>query len=325
MVWRIAFILLLFLAPGVLLAQELFPQMEPASTLPKGALGVRAVDQSYNEINRIRSLYALRVMYGLMPKLTIELTGDVSNHHNKQLPPGFPEHNTPQIGVHHPYLFNGLDFYAKYRFLTIDGENSHFRGAIYGEYSYLDVAHDEAEPTLLDDTRGLGGGLIFTYLKKRFAASFTGGFIKPSDYNGGVSDAISSLPSVPTKVVYGNAAVYDLSFGYLLFPKEYKNYNQTNWNIYVEFLGKSYGQAQVYFANLGYNGPMYEVAVTGTPVLHAGNYVEVFPGLQCIIRSNLRIDASVGFPMINKSYVHFYPVYTLGIQRYFYFNKKRRA
>jgi hypothetical protein len=314
-------LIVFFLLPFTLGAQELFQQTEPASNIPKGALGVKAFSQSYNEINRIRNMFAVKVMYGITPRLTVMVTGDVSNHHNKELPPGFPEHNTPQIGVHHPYLFNGVDVYAKYRFITIDGQNSHFRAAIYGEYAYLSVAHDEAEPTLLDDTRGFGGGLITTYLKKHFAVSFTGGFIKPSDYYGAVADDVSSLPSVPAKVVYGNAAVYDLSFGYLLFPKEYKSYNQTNWSVYLEFLGKDYGGAQVYFWNLN-NGPMYQVGVQGTHVLHAWNYVEAYPGLQCVIKSNLRIDVSLGFPVIDKSYVHFYPLYNFGIQRYFYFKKK---
>src|ERR1700744_52505 len=122
------------LLPFMLPAQELFQQTEPASTIPKGTWGIRASDQSYNEINRIRNIYTVKAMYGLTPKLTVMVSADVSNHHNKDLPPGFPEHNTPQIGVHHPYLFNGVDMYAKYRFLTIDGQNSHLRAAVYGEY-----------------------------------------------------------------------------------------------------------------------------------------------------------------------------------------------
>src|SRR5579871_854359 len=112
-------------------AQELFPIAEPASNVPKGALGIRLYGETYNEVDRIRNLFALRIMYGLTPRLTLYATPNVSNHHNKDLPPEFPVHNTPQIGVTHPYLFNGVDFYAKYRFFSHDGQNSHFRTAIY--------------------------------------------------------------------------------------------------------------------------------------------------------------------------------------------------
>ncbi|HXS36988.1 MAG TPA: hypothetical protein VN721_09820 [Flavipsychrobacter sp.] len=304
-------------------SQELFPLMEPASTMPKHTLGIRLMNESYEEVgNQFRTQFALRAMYGITPRLSVYFTGDASNHHNRTLPPDFPTHNTPQVGVHHPFLFNGYNIYAKYRFLSIDGENSHFRAALYGEWSNLNVAHDEAEPTLLDDTKGYGGGLITTYLKKRFAISFTGGFIIPSEYNGGVTDP-AGLPEIPAKVDYGNAINYDLSIGYLLFPRKYKNYTQTNWNLYLEFLGKSYDAAKVYFSNYMYSIPFYAVPIALVPVLQAGNYIEVHPGLQCIINSNFRADLSVGFPLLNKSFVHYYPVYTIGIQRYFYFNKKK--
>ena len=43
--------------------------------------------------------------------------------------------------------------------------------AAYAEWSNTNVTHDEAEPTLLGDTRGYGGGLITTYLKNHFAAT----------------------------------------------------------------------------------------------------------------------------------------------------------
>jgi len=293
--------------------------------VPKGTLGVRYFSETYNELDRIRNLFALRVMYGVLPRLTVEATPTLSNHHNKTLPIEFPTHNTPQIGVNHPYLFNGVDFYAKYRFLSIDGQNSHFRAALYGEYSILKVAHDEAEPTLLDDNSGWGAGLITTYLKDHFAVSFTGGIIDPFKYKGEIPDQIPSLPGVSATVIYGKAYNYSLSFGYLLFPKTYSNYNQTNWNIYLEFLGKDYAAMQLNVSNIYGKGPQYSAPIpAGNKALLANEYVEVYPGLQCILRSQLRIEFSLGFPMISRSYVHFYPVYNIGIQRYFNFSTKKK-
>jgi hypothetical protein len=227
--------------------------------------------------------------------------------------------------VDHPYRFNGVDFYAKYRFFTRDGENSHFRAALYGEYSVLKVAHDEAEPTLLDDNSGLGGGLIATYLKNHFAVSFTGGYIHPFVYKGVVPDVLPGLPGVPATVTYDDGYNYSLSLGYLISPETYTNYRQTNWSIYLEFLGKDYGTAQIQVGNVYYNLPQYSISTAGNRALQSGNYLEVYPGVQAIIRSSLRVEFSLGYPVINKSYVHFYPVYNVGIQQYFYFHKKKKV
>ncbi len=319
---KLLFYIALVLLALPLHAQELFPVADPASNVPKGAIGIRAFAETYNEVDRIRNLFALRVMYGLTPKLTIQATPNVSNHHNKDLPPEFPVHNTPQIGVTHPYLFNGVDFYAKYRFFTSDGQNSHFRAAVYGEYSLLKVAHDEAEPTLLDDNSGVGGGLIATYLHHRFAVSLTGGIIVPFKYQGNVPDEIPGLPGVPATITYANGYNYSLSFGYLLAPHTYTSYDQVNWNIYLEFIGKDYGAMQMQVGNVYYNSPQYGISTLGNKVLQGSQYLEVYPGVQAIIHSDIRVDFSVGFPVVNRSYVHYYPVYTLGVQRYFYFHKK---
>jgi hypothetical protein len=315
----------LVVLPALAGAQELFPVAEPASNVPKGVLGLRLYDETFNEVDRIRNLFALRIMYGVTPKLTVYAIPNASNHHNAQLPPEFPVHNTPQIGVTHPYRFNGVDFYAKYRFLSLDGQNSHFRAALYGEYSILKVAHDEAEPTLLDDNSGVGGGLITTYLKNHFAVSFTGGYIHPWKYKGDVPDPIPGLPGVPATVTYADGYNYSLSFGYLLFPHTYTGYNQTNWNVYLEFVGKDYGAMQMQVGNVYYNLPQYAISTAGNKALAANQYLEVYPGVQTIIRSDIRVDFSVGFPVVSRSWVHYYPVYNLAVQRYFYFHKKKQT
>jgi len=316
-------LLLLFLAPAIQ-AQELFPMAEAASSVPKGSLGIRFFSEFYNEVDRMRFLYGLKCLYGLTPRLTLEATPTVSNHHNKQLPPEFPVHNTPQIGVDHPYLFNGVDFFAKYRFVSIDGANSHFRVAMYGEYSLLDVAHDEAEPTLADDNSGIGAGLIATLLRNHFAVSATGGFIHPFRYRGDVPDEIAGLPGLPATITYGNGYNYSLSVGYLLLPGSYHNYRQTNWNIYLEFAGKRYDAMQMQVGYVYYNLPQYAISTAGNKALQAGSYLETYPGLQAIIRSDIRIEGSAGFPLVGRSWVHYYPVFQIAAQKYFTFRKKRK-
>lgn len=296
---------------------------EPASNVPRGVWGVRFFDESYNEVGYRRDLAGLKVMYGLTPRLTLIATGTVSNHHNKTLPPEFPDHNTPQIGVHHPYRFNGIDLYAKYRFLSMDGEHSHFRVALYGECSELKVAHDEAEPTLLDDNSGVGGGLIATLLYHHFAASFTGGFIHPFIYKGTVPDELAGLPGLPATITYGNGYNGSFSLGYLLHPAEYTSYRQMNWNIYCEFLGKQYDAMMMQVGNVYYNIPQYTLYTRSNKALQAAKYLEVYPGVQAIVRSNTRLDLSVGLPVVGRSYVHYYPVFALAAQRYIYGKRHR--
>ncbi|HWY13435.1 MAG TPA: hypothetical protein VN026_19055 [Bacteroidia bacterium] len=321
---RCACLIISFLYLRNLSGQELFPLNEPASNVPKNAIGLRLFNQSYGEGKTIRGLDALRVMYGVLPRLTIMATASMSNHHGSDFPANLATHthNGTQtvystggyvVGIPYPYRFNGISFYAKYRFVSVDGQNKHFRMAAYGGYSYLNVAHDEAEPNLLDDTKGYGGGLITTYLKNKFAVSLTSGVIIPQNHKGSIPDPAGTGP-VPTEVKYGRAVEYNLSFGYLVFPRKYENYNQTNWSLYLEFMGKTYEKAKI--TQFGFK----DIPVS-TPLLQQGNYIDVCPGIQAIIRSNLRIDLSVKFPMINKSYAHFYPVYSIAIQRYFFTKK----
>jgi hypothetical protein len=322
-------LLLFILLPFLPSAQELFPMDENASNVPKGVLGVRAFDETYQEVARLRNLFGIKLMYGLLPRLTIMATGTESNHHGAEFPPNLASHthngnkttySTGNFarGAYYPYQFNGFYLYAKYRFLSIDAQNEHFRMAAYGEWSNVNVAHDETEPDLLDDTKGYGGGLIATYLHKRIAFSLSGGFDMPGSYTG-MSPDVNGGADIQTELFYGSAVDYHLSVGYLLFPRHYDNYNQTNINLYVEFMGKSYQQAVVQ-----QYGGLITLPIQ-TPLLQAGNYVDIYPGIQAIIKSNLRIDASIGFPFINSSYAHFYPVYSIGIQRYFFFTKKPAA
>lgn len=322
-------LIVLFFVQSCFSAQELFPNTEPASTLPKGVLGVRQFIETYREVDLSRNLFAFRVMYGLLPKLTLMATSGISNHHDNNFPPNliYHTHNGSQTnygtgefkrGVHYPYKYTGLYLFIKYRFFSRDGENRHLRMAFYADWSNAKVAHDEAEPTLLDDTKGYGGGLVVTALKKRFAVSATSGVIIPGAYQGFSPDLLGG-PMIPTEIKYGNAIKYSASFGYLFLPFKYKNYKQTNLNLYVEFIGKTYWQAKVY-----QYGGVVQVPIQ-TPLLQAGSYVEAHPALQLILNSNLRIDLSAGFPLVGKSYTRFYPVYMIALQRYFYFKRKTKT
>ena len=311
--------ILFFLTAFSVNCQELFPNTEPASTIPKGVIGLRTLAETYKEGGLLRNMGAVRVMYGISSKLSVYIQGTVSNHHDSILPSDIINHKhvgnqtiyytqNRVYGTRYPYSFNGGYVYVKYRFFSKDEENKHLRMAVYAEASKIKAAHDEAEPTLTDDCSGWGAGLIVTELYKRLALSLTTGFIKPSPYS-------EYARGYHTAVYYGNAVVYNLSVGYRIYPKKYISYYQDNYNIYVELMGKSYAPGRVFI-----NGENTQVQSSS---LKAGNYLESHFGIQRIINSNTRLDFTITLPFLGQSYVHFYPLYTFGWQYYFYPPKKK--
>lgn len=267
-----------------------------------------------------RNMFAAKVMYGLTSKISIWLQASASNHHDSILPKDLANHThvgnqtifysqNPVYGRKYAYQFNGFSFYIKYRFLSVDKEKRHFRMAFYAEGSRVKSAHDEAEPRLMDDNSGYGGGLIVTQLYKRLAVSLTSGYIKPIPYS-------ETLGHDYIKLSYGDAFIYNLSVGYLVYPKKYSSYDQDNYNVYVELMGKANRSAELSINNRN--------VLIESAALKAGNYVDINFGIQRIINSNARIDFSVKLPLIKQSYVHFYPLYMIAWQRYFYFNSKQR-
>lgn len=302
-----------FLICSDLSSQELYPHVEPASNIPKGVLGIRLFNEGYNELTQFRSQQSLRFMVGLSPKWMLTQSFNFSNHHGRTFPSDFIK-SDGNIGNHthgvqkgnkYPYQFESLNLNVKYRFLSIDGEKRHFRMSANIEAAGGNEAHDEAEPGLMGDNGGIGGGITATKLHGRFAISANVGGILPQKYNYHRSD--SSLV-----VKYGKAIYYNLSLGLLCLPIKYKDYKQTNVNVYLEFIGKSYGGAEVIS-----NGK--KILISNVPALEAGNYIEIRPSVQFIFQSNFRIDLSMARPIVNRSHVRVAPVYFVTIQRYFYF------
>ncbi len=76
------FILTLFFSQ-IGLSQELYNLTLPASTLPKGAIGIRLFDESYDESGLIRKITELKVIYGLTPNLTFVLSGVGADYHSR--------------------------------------------------------------------------------------------------------------------------------------------------------------------------------------------------------------------------------------------------
>lgn len=306
-------IVFLFSSLVVSRAQELFPHVDPASNIPKGVFGVRIFNEGYTEVAQFKSMQSVRFMLGLNSKWMLTQSFNFSNHHVRTFPSDFID-NDGTLGYHthgvkkgnkYPYQLSNLNFNIKYRFLSIDGEKEHFRMAAYVEMATGNQAHDEAEPSLMGDNSGVGFGLIATRLYKKYSISGSLGGILPQKYYFQEND--SSM-----NVMYGNALTYSLSTGMLCLPIKYKDYKQTNVNLYAEFIGKAYQGAFIL-------NNEKETDVSDVPALNKGNYVDFRPSVQFIFQSNLRVDLSMGTRLLGRSHVRSYPVYYFTIQRYFYF------
>jgi hypothetical protein len=292
-----------------LTSQELFPNSEPASIIPKKAIGLRSMNEAYNNDGNLRIWNGMMLMYGISSKWMISGMISSSNHHAKKLPSTFLQQDSeggtivdPKPGnSKYPYLAEAASIGFRYRFINVDGDHKHFRMAAYGNGIYSIRPHDESEVTSMGDNKGLSGGIISTILIEKLAVSLTTGMVKPFAYK----EKNSGLG-----LKYENAYNYSLSFGYLVYPRRYKNFNQTNINLYAEFLGKSYGALSVES-----HGQKY---ASEKQALQSGNYMEVRPSIQFIVKSNLRIDVGTALPLVSKSYIRKYPMYQLNVQYYFF-------
>jgi hypothetical protein len=304
------FIVFLFLIPQYCRAQELFPNAEPASNVPKGVLRIKLENEIFTEITQLRLQQGYSFIYGFSAKISLEQALSFSNHHDLSLPYNFIYYNPATDGLQtngyvygqpHPFWFENYSAKLKYRFLCLDSYQEHFRMAAYLQLAGGNEPHLEAEPDLVGDNSGAGTGLIATYLIHKFAASFTVGYIIPYQFQQ-VDSSIS--------IKYSNAINYSLSFGYLLLPRTYKNYKQVNINLYMEFMGEAYGAA--FISKKG------EAVFTGyAPSLAKGSYLEARPGVQFIFASNTTISFSPAYPLIHHSYTKLYPVYYVYLQHDF--------
>jgi hypothetical protein len=316
---NLGIILFSFFCTGKVFSQELFPNTEPATTLSKKLLAYRQINEVYRDINdRARYYAGFRLMYGLLKNLTLMSTLGYSNHHLKTLPPNF----TGYILNHHkkkyptyPYLIEGINLYVKYNIVNFDEQQKHLRISAYGEVSKSFIAHTEAEPNLMTENSGYGGGLIFTRLYKRFAASVTWGFINSFAYK--QQNIYNTV-----KFKSGNAVLYNVSFGYRLYPKVYDSYSNVNINLYAEFINIDYQAAKIYYDGLPYNYNFLNEKLSGTIYTYNGlianKYSELRSSIQFIFNSTNRLDIGAAVPIYHRSYLHDYPLIFVNFQTNFF-------
>ncbi|MEO1653578.1 MAG: hypothetical protein AAFU64_08540 [Bacteroidota bacterium] len=315
--WKTLLWWLLLVGPnGSASAQELFNLTMPASTIPKNSLVIRGAGEWYQEAGGSRGMGVLGLSYGITGNWMMRVMVSASNHHDRYLPQNLVQHrhvgnntlfysyNQAQ-NENYPVLFSGVNIYTQWRFFTRDKYKQHFRLALYGEYSTAQTAHDEAEADLLDDNAGVGAGLIATYLKNRVAVSLTSGLIRPFAYEEVNPDGVH------TRLDYKHTYQFNLSFGYLLFPRKYKSYFQSNTNVYLEFIGRYIGGLESIVQD-GEGIPLEN------PAHQSSYYVEVHPGIQQVLNSQTRLELSIGLPLVRKSFDHFTPIIRVGVRHYIF-------
>ncbi|WP_426669876.1 hypothetical protein ACPPVU_01280 [Mucilaginibacter sp. McL0603] len=227
-------------------SQELYVNTEPASNMATHSIGIRLENQGYfNPVYKNRT--SLEVMYGASKDLMVHGSLYMSDYY------------------HTDQHFEGGSVYAKYRFLSIDSVQKHFRGAVFAKVSDINNPLVNQEIGLEGDNSGFQTGVVFTKLLHKLALSASTSYLRAFDNSGGYK-----LPVTNARDEVG----YTLSAGYLLLPKSYENYNQVNLNVYAELLGKT---------NPGYGQ----------------SYLDVAPAVQLIFNSVFRVDFSYRTPLYN--------------------------
>ncbi len=240
-----AIILLGMICPAF--SQELYVNTEPASNMATHSIGIRLENQGYfNPVYKNRT--SLEVMYGASKNLMVHGSLYESDYY------------------HTDQHFEGGSVYAKYRFLSIDSVQKHFRGAVFAKVSDINNPLVNQEIGLEGDNSGFQTGVVFTQLLHKLALSASTSYLRAFDNSGGYK-----LPITNARDEVG----YTLSAGYLLLPKSYENYNQVNLNVYAELLGKT---------NPGYGQ----------------SYLDVAPAVQLIFNSVFRVDFSYRTPLYNN-------------------------
>jgi len=193
-------------------AQELFVFTEPASNMATHSIGLRLNNSLMNE--RVSG----RVNYHLVPELMIGVTGKLMMHGE-----AFFSNRSRGLG------FEGAGAYAKYRFISNDDVQRHFRMAVFGRLSANNSDIHQEEINLAGHNSGYEAGIIATQLLHKLAISSSVSFVKAGD-NGS------------NKFVYGlqnsRAVNYTLSAGQLVLPRTYTDYKQVNMNLMLELLSQ---------------------------------------------------------------------------------------
>jgi len=241
-------------------AQELYVLNEPASNVPAKSLNVqyggKFVRESYDGHQHWGTRHMLESSIGLSKSFMIRPSATFSNMY--------------KIYPDRQLNFESMGLYAKWRWLSIDDIHKHFRAAFFvkGIYSTNDLLYDEL--TGEGDQSAIQAGLIFTQLVNKLAVSSTLAWNE-------VMDGERWLKYAGPRNFGYRSFNYAFSAGYLVYPKKYSSYGQTNFNVYLEVIGSN-GIDRQY------------------------NFLDLAPAVQFIFNSSSKLNLGYRFQLAGKAF-----------------------
>jgi hypothetical protein len=254
MINKIGLLLWGLLAASGAKSQELFVFTEPASNMATHSIGLRLNNTLYHMADGSYS-YRLEpeIMLGASRKLMVHAAGYFSNMYQPN------------------FRAEGGSIYAKYRFYADDGIHRHFRMAAFAKAALVNqppglsasgassaegISARSDEIDLNGTNSGYLAGLVGTQLLHKVALSGSLAYTQRWDQG-------QTAHGVPGQSM--EAINYTASFGWLLLPKHYTSYHQTNINLMCEWLAS-------------------------TALDKSEDYVDVAPAIQFIFNSISRLD-----------------------------------
>lgn len=267
---------LLIFCVGSLRSQELYVFSDPASNIPARSLNVKLKMHGVGDDKRF-GRFSYRIMpqltAGISKKLQVRLMATAANMHTTSF-----DGESIGLGV-------------KYRFLSSDGIQNHFRMAAYLDGSLTkDAFHYYDEISLMGDKTGLEMGLIATQLWHKFALSGTVSRTEVLDATR--YDGRTYFPSRQYQSLN-----YSLSAGYLLFPRQYKNYQQPNFNLYLELLGQRLLGDDFFYVDLA---PAMQVILNSTTKINLGQRFQLQGNMGRMARRSWLISVETSFLQVWK-------------------------
>jgi len=261
-----------------LFGQELYVFNEPASTLPARSLSFKLKNhlvQQTNLLNQFSFRSTPQVFMGVDKNLTIRLGGTVSSMYSTQ----------PKVESFHVY--------AKYRFLSRDAIHRHFRLAGYVEAARTNAPFMNDEINLGGDRSGVEAGLILTQLWNKFALSSTISQTQVFHYY--------RWDKVRHGVLHPfTSAQFTISGGYLVFPRTYTSYKQTNFNLYLELLTQRALDRSLYYVDLA---PAFQLIFSSKTKLNVGYRFQVKGDMKRMMQESWLLSMETSFLGVLKKKV----------------------
>jgi hypothetical protein len=265
---QLLFVFFLFFISVNISAQELYVFTNPASNIPGKAIAAKLSTKTMRSYHSNEREWRMmpEVQFGLNKNLMLSAAGSFSNMYFQDA-----------------VKFESVRLYSKYRFYSNDELHKHFRAAAFASAAWSKNPLVYQEISLDGDNSGVQVGVIATQLIKKFAASAGVSYIRQ----------LEKTDKVNLGLPFSNEGIqYNISMGYLVFPRNYKSYKQTNFNLYCEFLG-----------------------MKNTDIKRS--FIDIAPAFQLIFNSSTRFNAGARFQMAGNAHRMAKESYFISIEYYF--------